>query len=125
METAKPNEMISKEIHAQADTLIKESIDSFTTDLLLQARILARHDEMVLKTHVKSALDILQKKKGRNWLQELLILFGGILFGTFISGFLTEISQVIIRPNWIITYVIIGFIGVLLIFIGFLKQYTD
>jgi len=118
-------DIVSKEIHPQADSLIEESVEGFTTDLLLQARILARHDELVLKSHVKIALDIIRRRKSRNWLQELLILVGGILFGTFIPGFLTELSQNIIRPNWIIVYVILGFAGTLLIFIGFFKQYTD
>jgi hypothetical protein len=119
------NNLVNKELHPQADSLVKESIDSFTTDLLLQARILARHDELVLRSHVKAALEIIRKRKSRNWQQELFILLGGILFGTFIPGFLTELSQQSVRPTWIITYVLLGFIGATLVFIGFFRQYND
>jgi F0F1-type ATP synthase assembly protein I len=112
-----------KNIHAQADSLLKSYVEEFENELRLQANILAKDDEIILSSHVKESLSIVQRKKERKWSQELLILFGGGLFGTFLAGFLNELAHASPRPLWIAVYVFLGFAGAILIFIGFIKQY--
>lgn len=113
-----------KDMHIQADKLVNQIVKEFEDDLRLQAHMLAKEDDMVLSSHVKEALSVIRRGKERKWSHELLILLGGGLFGTFLAGFVTELSTATPRPFWIAVYVIMGFSGAALIFLGFMKQYS-
>ena len=112
-----------KDIHIQADSLVKQIVTDFENELRLQANILAKEDEVILSNHVRQALVVVRREKSRKWKEELPILIGGTLLGTFLAGFANELSMATLRPIWIAVYVIFGFIGAFLIFLGFINQH--
>ena len=114
---------VVKDIHIEADTLIKDITHDFENKLRLQSNLLAQDDELILKIHVREALTIIRRNRSRIWKEELPILLGGALFGTFLQGFANELSLTETRLGWIAVYVVAGIIGLTLIFYGFLKQH--
>ena len=113
-----------KDIHVEADTLIKDVTHDFENKLRLQSNLLAQDDEMVLKSHVREAIIIIRKNRSRTWREEAPMLLGGALFGTFLQGFANELSLPETRLVWVTVYVVLGIIGLTLVFYGFLKQHT-
>jgi hypothetical protein len=108
---------IEKELHPQAEEVIKQHVNDFATSLVLQAKLLAYRlkADAVLSTHVDEALDSITKKK-QTWSRELGIIIGSALFGAFVQGFISELAGG--NSVLIATYVVLGFIGVFLVFIG-------
>lgn len=112
-----------KDIHVNAEELIQRSVEEYENDLRLQANLLAKSDELVLSSHVKTALQIMQKEKAKKWLSEILILIGGAFLGAGIAGYMNEIAMSTLRPFWISVYVIMGILGLVMIFIAYIIQY--
>ena len=114
-------EVIRKELHPQAEDLVRQRTNEFATSLLLQAKTLAyqRRDDVVLSNHVEEALDIIRKRRDPGRLREFVIIMGGALFGAFVQGFITELSSG--RPLLVAIYVVLGFLGMGLIFLGLLQ----
>lgn len=113
-----------KDIHIKAEDLIQRNVEEYENDLRLQANLIAKNDEIVLSHHVRTALQVLRKEKAKKWVSEILILIGGVLLGAGIAGYLTEFSTGMLRPFWINVYVILGGIGLVMIFVAFILQYS-
>jgi hypothetical protein len=111
-------EALSKELHPHAEQLAREYVDEFAASLLLQAKILAFQEnaDLVLSNHVDEARQVISRERKKRWVRELLIVVGSALFGAFIPGFITELSAG--HPFLIAVYTIMGFLGMLLVFIG-------
>lgn len=113
-------EVIDIKLHPPAEEFIEDLIMDFGTTLLVQAKTLAyqREDDIVLKNHVSDALNIIQQerrpKRWRNW----AVALGGVLLGTFVSGFTAELSSRM-HPIMLAIYVVLGFLGLILMFAGF------
>jgi hypothetical protein len=112
------NRVESKDLHAQAELRAREYIDSFAEALLLQSKTLAAIQEadVVLSTHVDDARDIIIKAQKRGRARELTLIFGSALLGAFIQGFPTELAAG--RKVMTLVYTALGFLGMLLIFVG-------
>jgi hypothetical protein len=84
--------------------------------LLLQSKLLANQDEIVLAKHVEEAREIINQERNRTWHRQLLIVLGSALFGAFVPGFIAGISS----NSRILTviYTLLGFLGTLLLFLG-------
>jgi hypothetical protein len=109
-------EVLNKEFHARAEELAKEYVDEFAATLLLQAQLLAAQNEIVLAKHVETAREIINQEREKGWQRELLIVLGAALFGAFVQGFITSVSS----GSRILTviYTTLGFLGMLLLFVG-------
>jgi hypothetical protein len=114
------NRVESKDLHPQAELRAREYIDSFAEALLLQSKTLAAIQEadVVLSTHVDDARDIIKSQK-RSRARELTLIFGSALLGAFIQGFPTELATG--RQVMTLVYTALGFLGMLLIFVGLQK----
>lgn len=84
MNEASP-EVPNKELHARAEELAKQYVDEFAATLLLQAKVLAAQDEIVLAKHVEEAREIISRERTRSWHRELLMVLGSALVGSFIQ----------------------------------------
>jgi hypothetical protein len=104
--------------HPNAKDLAKRNIADFSDSLVLQAKILAyqQKDDMVLCNHVRDALDIISKRKKTKWTRDLGIVIGSALFGTFVQGFVAELSSTPINPALIAIYTILGVAGLIGVF---------
>jgi hypothetical protein len=112
--------VINKELHPNAARLAEKLIMNFGTSLILLSKTLAhrRNDDVVLSNHIEEALDILhQERQQKSW-KTWAIALGGAFFGAFIQGFVGELSTGR-NPVTIAVYVILGFMGLLLMFVGF------
>jgi hypothetical protein len=116
-------DVINKDVHPQAQKLIEQLTLDFGTAILLQAKTLAhrRNDDVVLRTHVDEALDIIQQERRQRRWKDWAVAIGGALFGTFAQGFITELSAGR-NPIFLGIYVLLGFVGLLLMFAGFQKS---
>ena len=117
------DEVINKDIHPQAKSLIRDVVNEFATVLLLQAKTIAcqRGADIVLSSHVHEAREAIFSERKQSRSRELKIAIGGALFGAFVQGFINELSLTTSRPIWIAIYTIVGFIGIFLIFWGLLR----
>lgn len=104
--------------HYEAKDLVKRDIADFSDSLVLQAKVLAyqQKDEMVLSNHVREALDIVSKRKKQRWTRDLGIIIGSALFGTFVQGFVAELSSLQINPTLTAIYTILGVAGLIGVF---------
>jgi protein-S-isoprenylcysteine O-methyltransferase Ste14 len=109
---------IDKELHPQAEKTAKQYINEFATSLLLQAKITAYRSkaDVVLSSHVDEALDTINRGRKQIWSRELVIIIGSALLGAFIQGFISERSSG--NSLLIATYVVLGFVGMFLVFWG-------
>jgi len=103
------------ELHPQAKNLIEKLILDFGSSLLLQAKIIAhrRHDDMVLRSHVEEALDVIHLERKQKWWKSFVTILGGVFFGAGARGFITEL-QGSREPTIITIYVILAFVGLLM-----------
>jgi|AGTN01.1.fsa_nt_gi hypothetical protein len=115
-------DIINKELHPDAKVLARSFVDSFANTLLLEAKNIAykRKDEIVLKNHVSEAFDHIQKKKERDWVKQLALIFGGAFIGAGVPGFITELMSD--HTVGVAAYAIIGLAGVLISFAALYKQ---
>lgn len=116
--TRNPDEVVAKQLHASAKDRAKEHIDEFATTLILQAKIIAFREkaELVLKRHVDEAFEFIFAKKQREWARELFKILGGALVGAFVPGLITSLPSNDITGT--VIYIVLGFIGMALVFIG-------
>ena len=109
-------EVLNKEFHARAEELAKQYVDEFAATLLLQSKLLANEDEIVLVKHVEEAREIINRERKTAWQRQLLIVSGSTLFGAFIPGFIGGISSS--SRVTIVIYTFLGFLGMLFLFLG-------
>jgi hypothetical protein len=116
--TTQNDDIANKELHAQAESLARSHVNRFAVSLIMQAKLLAykRRDDLVLSNHIEEALEVIYKERETRWSRELIIVVGSTLFGAFVPGFITELSTG--RTAFIIIYTVLGFLGILLVFIG-------
>ena len=114
----KAEKLINIPIHKNAIEIIHASIDDYSISLIYESKIEAFKEgaDEVQSNHVKEAINNIGKNRKKNWRNDLLKVIGGTLFGVFIPGFITSITP----PNisLLIIYTALGFIGMLLMFIG-------
>ena len=109
-----------KVLHPQAQTVAEGYIEDFADALMLQSKTIAaiQGADEVQSVHVSAARNIIlasfQKAKRSS---ELYVLFGSVLLGAFLQGFLSEYSNG--RPGWMVFYVGLGMVGTLVTFNGF------
>jgi hypothetical protein len=86
---------ISKQLHPNAAQLIKEHATNFAESLIVYSKTVAyqKGDELVLTSHVKDALEIIQRESKRKRWKELAIFASSAILGFSIQGFLTELSR--------------------------------
>jgi hypothetical protein len=114
----KPTE---KPIDPPAESAIKLYAQNLASLLLLHAKIIAAqaNREKVSILDIEEAIKIINRNRTTSWRKELLIVLGGALFGAFIQGFITEVWNK--NPILIIIYVVVGFIGITMVFIGLIR----
>ena len=114
----KPDKLINKLIHKNAEELLKKYINDYSISLIYQSKLEAFNDEAdeVQSNHVKKAINIIGNNKNKYWRHEFFKIVGGTLFGLFITGYISSLTPP--NPLQIVIYTIIGFIGILLVFIG-------
>lgn len=125
----KQDEIINKPVSADADQFAKNCIDEFSESLLWQAKSLAyqRKNEMVLREHIEESLRIAQRQTNKKWFPEIIILLGGIFAGTFIQGVASELLKKAADINTfaIAIFIVMGVVGMLMVFWGFWKNYNS
>ncbi len=110
--------------HQDAKFYGKQKVDEFAIELANEARLAAhrRRDKWVLNSHIDEALaNIREKQFRRNTRQQILTVLGGVLFGAFFSGFITEISANR-NPIALTFYVFLGIAGVSIGLWGYLTH---
>jgi len=114
----KSPQVINKEFHPQAKEHAQKLIANFATSLISQAKLLAfrREAEVVLSRDVDDALSAITLGRTQSLRKQLVIAFGGAMFGAFLEGFIGALSPVNVIQ--IVLYVIMGFIGMFLVFWG-------
>lgn len=111
--------IVSKELHQSASEKAQEYIDDFAAALVLQAKILAFRDKkaaLVLRHHVEEAAEFISSGKKKDRLRELLKILGGVFFGAFVPGIMTSLPANDIQMT--VIYIILGFVGMLLVLLG-------
>ena len=120
------NSILSKalqiEIHPKAKQLALECVDSYSTALIVQAKLIAYRDKagVVIVNHVQEASEIIKAREKQSTVRELLIIIGSAFFGAFIQGFITELSTG--NRTLIVIYTILGFLGISMVFFGFRQR---
>lgn len=111
-----------KKLDEIAEDALKRYAKDYAAAILLNARLDAFRDnsEEIQLRHVEKAIEKLNKPNKRAWAKELMITVGGALFGAFIQGFITELSNG--NPILITIYVILGLAGMLLVFNGLTRE---
>lgn len=112
-------ELIDKPLHPRAVEIARENVDDYAASLIVLAKTLAyqRGDDEVLSTHVLEALNIIQSRRRRKRWKDFSLAIGGALFGAFVSGFTTELSKGNSKLL-LAVYVVLGVLGMMLIFAG-------
>lgn len=113
----------TKKLSTEADLLVKKYVDEFASDLMLQANLLSKQDEMIIASHIRQSLGIIRSKNSAGVWQEIKSTVGGLLFGTFLAGFANELFQSTISILPIVFYTVLGFIGISLSLWGIFEKY--
>jgi alkylhydroperoxidase/carboxymuconolactone decarboxylase family protein YurZ len=108
-----PAEVTNKKLGDDAKSMLVAETDNFKALVLLQAQSLAHSDgdELVLKSHIRRALENYRKGKNREKAGEQLALFMlGAFFSTALQGFVTTLQADQVDKTWIAVYAIIGLV---------------
>lgn len=110
--------ILTKKLHSNAKDKINEYTDNFVISLLMQAKIFAfqRKADVVLSSHIDEAFNTVVSRRKESWLRQISKIFGGAMFGAFIPGFISALSQG--TTFLIIIFTVMGFIGLFLVFLG-------
>jgi hypothetical protein len=106
------------DLHPQATELIRKTVRQYSVSLLLASKLTAYRlrADLVLSNHVEQALQAISFQKEGSWYKQVGIIVGSALFGAFVQGFVNEVSSG--NVLLIVTYTILGFIGMFLVFVG-------
>ena len=117
----KSDEIINIPLHKNARELIRLNIDDYGSLLIIESKLEAvkNGSDEVQSNHVKNATENIGKNK-KKWIYEFFKIIGGTLFGGFFPGFITSITNSNIPL--LITYTGLGFLGLMLIFIGLTER---
>jgi hypothetical protein len=105
-------------LEENAEIAIKQYAKDYAAAILLYAKLSARRNnsDIVNSSHIDDAIALINRNRKKFWSRDLMITLGGAFFGAFIQGFVTELGN---NNSLLITvYVIIGFIGLILVFWG-------
>jgi heme A synthase len=111
----KQDEVVGKSLHAAAEKLFRELVETYAADLLLQSKLLAfrrGHDE-VQSTDVNEAQEVIQQRGQRSRSREFQIIIGSTFIGAFIPGFINELSTA--NTLLLVLYVLMGFVGIFMV----------
>jgi len=114
----KSDKLINMPIHENAKKILQENINNYSVSLIYHAKFESFNDgaDEVQSNHAKNAINYLGKNKKKSWVRELLKIMGGTFFGIFIPGFISSMNPINIFLLTI--YTVLGFFGMLLVFIG-------
>lgn len=120
-ERAETTKIANLEMNPTSKTLLHESIARFSTELVIHCHLLAykRNSDVVTKSDVAEALQE-TKASQQSRRNQLLLSFGGALFGGFISGFIDSLQKGAVLL--IVIFVVMGFAGVSLVFLGYTQR---
>lgn len=110
---AKPKSTLEE----KAEMVLKQYVKDYAAAILLYAKLNAHRakSDVINPSHVDDAIDLMNRNRKKFWSRDLMITLGGAFFGAFIQGFITELGS----NNVLVTvYVILGFIGLVMIFWG-------
>ena len=112
----------TKKINEVAEHVFERYAKDYVAAILLNARLEAfrENSEEIQLRHIETAIEKLNQPNKRAWTKDLLITVGGALFGAFIQGFITELSNG--KPILVTIYVLLGLIGMFLVFMGLNRQ---
>lgn len=108
-----------------AEEVIETVSEDLARILTVQAKVFAfrQKDDIVLRRHVYEAQDAISRERQRTGIKEYGIAIGSALFGAFLSGFMTELSnENPVRESWVALYVILGIVGLLMLSWGLLSR---
>lgn len=108
----------------EANQYIQSASTNYGALLKELARILAvrgQADE-VQTIHAEKATHILSDSGAKSIRREVLILFGGGLFGAFLQGFTDAVITSPVSPLKVVTYVAFGLLGLALALWGLLRR---
>lgn len=110
--------IVHKKLHTNARDKIRNHVKNFLTSLTLQAKLQAfkENADEVLSPHVEEAYITIISRRKETWLKKMSTIIGGCFFGAFIPGFVNALSKG--DTLLIITFTIMGFIGMFLVFLG-------
>jgi hypothetical protein len=108
----------AKQVNRQAEESLKQYAQNHTAVILLHAKIIAYRSNSieVLPSHVDEAIEVVNNSRKRRWSKDLVITVGGAFFGTFVQGFITELSNNSVNVYAVFIYVALGFLGMLMVF---------
>lgn len=98
-------------LHAEAERLADVHATDYGTQVIRLAKILAVQDSAneVQSGHIEAARALIRREPERSRSTELALVVGGALFGAFVQGFIDALGDG--KPLLIVTYVILGFLG--------------
>lgn len=117
----KQQDITSKEMHKDAENYAKELSENFTNKLILQSKMLAADDEMVLRSHVARAYRIVTNKMKETWIPEMLKLIGGVCAGSSIA-FTQEAASQNPGINLLVIYFMLTILGLLVFALALLIE---
>lgn len=109
-----PNPEIA--LNSQAEELAQQFTADYFSSLVTLSKIFALRGkaDQVQRFHVEMARYSLTQADPKSWTKEFLLVLGGALLGAFIQGFIEALADD--KKPLIVTYVIAGFIGVVMVF---------
>lgn len=112
------DEIVDKQLHPLAKEQATKLVNELAITLVLQAKTLAFREkaELVLKRHIDESLEFILHHKKREWISEFLKIIGGALIGAFVPGLITSLPANDITST--IIYIVLGFAGMIMVFIG-------
>ncbi len=105
------NQIVSKQLHTNAETLVKEYSAEYTDALLLQSKTLAKLEgtDEVQSVHVQKAkIIVLGLTQQKNDVKNLLFGLGCVFLGISIQGAIGEYLATTPRIGWMLIYTILG-----------------
>ncbi|MBU7028944.1 MAG: hypothetical protein HXS48_18565 [Theionarchaea archaeon] len=107
------SEILNKKLDSSAEKKINEYGDDFIANLIFESKRIAFREkaDSVINTHVEKALDIIETKKQRHWINELCKILGGAFIGILATALSTSDMRTIILS-------VLGLLGLFLVFIG-------
>lgn len=97
---------------------LQKDINDFEILLVteVETAAFARQDRIVQLSHVEPAAKaVYERQYRRQTRHELALLAGGILLGTFLSGFVNEVTAKAIDSSILLLYLMMGFAGTFLV----------
>lgn len=105
-------------LHEDAEKYAMTRIEEYGIALIYESKLNAyrEHANEVQTPHVDSAVENLNRAKGRGWKKNFTTLIGGALLGTSFEGVVAQYSAN--NAGLLLAYAVIGFSAFTLVFLG-------